>query len=189
MRILVLSPYAQHLTPTLEEAGDQWLVVQDKITPEYLAEHKIEMGVSYGYRHILKSDILGICPFINLHISYLPWNRGADPNIWSWIDDTPKGVTIHSIDEGIDTGDILVQKEVPMGDDETLSTSYQKLQDAIVQLFYDSWGDIRAAKVLKTPQLVQAGSMHYASDKAGIEFLLSDGFDTYVSKIQEKVVS
>ncbi len=49
---------------------------------------------------------------INLHISFLPWNRGAHPNFWSFYDDTPKGVTIHLIDEGIDTGAIIYQKEI-----------------------------------------------------------------------------
>ena len=44
-------------------------------------------------------------------MSYLPWNRGADPNFWSILEDTPKGVTIHIMDESIDTGDILYQKD------------------------------------------------------------------------------
>ncbi|MCL0081308.1 hypothetical protein M1N64_03665 [Peptococcaceae bacterium] len=42
---------------------------------------------------------------INLHISFLPWNRGADPNFWSFIENAPVGVSIHYLDEGIDTGD------------------------------------------------------------------------------------
>ena len=48
---------------------------------------------------------------INLHISYLPWNRGADPNLWSAVG-MPKGVTIHYINDGFDTGDILFQKAI-----------------------------------------------------------------------------
>lgn len=46
---------------------------------------------------------------MNLHISYLPWNKGADPNFWSCIDGTPAGVTLHHIDAGVDTGDIIAQ--------------------------------------------------------------------------------
>ena len=38
-----------------------------------------------------------------MHISYLPFNRGAHPNYWSFKDNSPKGVTIHFIDNGIDT--------------------------------------------------------------------------------------
>ena len=47
---------------------------------------------------------------INLHISYLPYNKGAHPNFWSFAENTPSGVTIHKIDNGVDTGNIIYQK-------------------------------------------------------------------------------
>ncbi|GEM_PF-4178730 len=74
---------------------------------------------------------------INLHISYLPFNRGADPNIWSWIDNTSKGVTIHWMDEGIDTGSILVQEMVTDDFLEQLDlrSSYEYLHFHIEDLF------------------------------------------------------
>ena len=70
--------------------------------------------VSYGYRHILKQNVIDgfDCPIFNLHISYLPYNRGAHPNFWSFYDNTPSGVTIHLIDSGVDTGQIVKQKYV-----------------------------------------------------------------------------
>ena len=65
-----------------------------------------------------------------MHISLLPWNRGYHPNIWSFLEDTPKGVTIHYINEGIDTGDIIVQKEIVIDEDkETLKSSYEILHE------------------------------------------------------------
>ena len=75
---------------------------------------QFEWVVSYGYSHIIKQDMIDKAknPIINLYISYLPFNKGADPNFWSWLENTLKGVTIHQIDKGIDTGDILIQKEV-----------------------------------------------------------------------------
>lgn len=51
-------------------------------------------------------------PVLNLHISYLPWNRGANPNFWSFVENTKKGVTIHEIDEKLDKGKILLRKEL-----------------------------------------------------------------------------
>ena len=183
MRLLILSPHADRLIPSLDENTDEWLVTEEKITPDFLRQNEIEMGISYGYRHILKKDVLDVCPFINMHISYLPWNRGADPNIWSWVEDTPKGVTIHYIDEGIDTGDIIAQRQVEMDTNETLATSYEKLQDEMVRLFKDTWPDIRAGKAPRTPQNKDAGSLHYVADKAKIEFLIADGFDTPVHKL------
>ena len=45
-------------------------------------------------------------------MSYLPFNRGAHPNFWSFIENTPAGVSIHKIDKGIDTGNIIVRKRI-----------------------------------------------------------------------------
>jgi methionyl-tRNA formyltransferase len=146
MKTLLLSPYPELLEPYL----DNFETASGYVTPEFISE--FDIVVSYGYRHILKKEHLTVpskdsnrqyIPVINLHISYLPWNKGADPNFWSWYDDTPKGVTIHYMDEGIDTGDIIVQRIVKMDEDETLQSSYNKLQEQIRYLFRDNWRRIR----------------------------------------------
>ena len=89
------------------------------------------LAISYGYRHIIsKKQILNsTAPIINLHISYLPWNKGAHPNFWSHFDCTPSGVTIHEIDEGVDTGNIIVQKYVNFEKSEiTFSQTFKRLE-------------------------------------------------------------
>lgn len=96
--------------------------------------------ISYGYRHILKqSTIDGFeCPVINLHISYLPYNRGSHPNFWSFYDNTPSGVTIHLIDSGIDTGPILKQKYVNFKEsDDTFIKTYAVLIESMEDLFLE----------------------------------------------------
>lgn len=71
----------------------------------------INLIISFGYRHIIDENIIKKKKnIINLHISYLPYNRGADPNFWSFAENTPSGVTIHKVDKGIDTGNIIYQK-------------------------------------------------------------------------------
>jgi len=70
----------------------------------------INFVTSFGYKHIISEDILKKKNIINLHISYLPYNKGAHPNFWSFAENTPSGVTIHKIDKGIDTGNIIYQK-------------------------------------------------------------------------------
>ena len=71
----------------------------------------INFVISFGYRHIITEDIIRKKKnLINLHISYLPYNKGAHPNFWSFAENTPSGVTIHKIDKGIDTGNIIYQK-------------------------------------------------------------------------------
>lgn len=124
--------------------------------------------ISYGYRHIISENIIKFYKkrIINLHISYLPWNRGAHPNFWSFIDDTPKGVTIHEIDFGIDTGPILCQKEIFFNDEnETLATTYEKLSLEIETLFIENWPKIMQNKITpKKNNYKQFGSYHRSSD-------------------------
>ena len=123
--------------------------------------------ISYGYKHILKKDFLlrAKNKVINLHISYLPWNRGTHPNFWSFVDDTPKGVTIHYIDEGIDTGDILVQKEVFFDEKEdNLEKTYYRLKNEIEDLFIESWDSIVEGNLEPFSQCGE-GSFHTKKDK------------------------
>ena len=96
--------------------------------------------ISNGYKHILKqSTIDGFdCSVFNLHISYLPYNRGAHPNFWSFHDNTPSGVTIHLIDSGIDTGTIVKQKYVNFKEsDDTLVKTYSVLIKSMEDLFLE----------------------------------------------------
>ena len=113
-KILFLGPSDSPVFVWLQKNGENVFSTVDKITVEYVLENGFNFLISYGYRFILRKEILDLFPnrAINMHISYLPYNRGADPNFWSFIEGTPKGVTIHYLDEGVDTGDIIVQKEV-----------------------------------------------------------------------------
>lgn len=142
MKILLLGPLNEKISDLIREDGHQVVEKESPIDVQFLIEKQIDFAVSYGYRHIIKSDVLHHLKdrIINLHISYLPWNRGADPNLWSFLEDTPKGVTIHYVDEEIDTGDIIVQKEVVFEHGaQTLSTTYARLQDEMMLLFKSNW--------------------------------------------------
>ena len=56
------------------------------------AAKESDLIISYGYRHIFTNSFLKkvSAPIINLHISFLPFNRGAHPNFWSFVENTPK---------------------------------------------------------------------------------------------------
>ena len=118
------------------------------ITCDHLKAWGITFLISYGYRHIITPDVIEYCQgrAINLHIAYLPWNRGAEPNLLSFIEGTPKGVTIHALDRGVDTGAILCQQQVDFSEqrDWTLATTYQHLHTVLQQLFKQHWPDIKA---------------------------------------------
>lgn len=185
MNILFLGNDDNPLIDWLKEQKENVLQTDDKISVDYIEVNYIDFIVSYGYRHIIKKDVIDKLPnkCINLHISYLPFNRGADPNLWSFIEGTPKGVTIHYLDEGVDTGNIIVQKEVYFDiEKETLKTSYSLLQDEIQKLFKENWHSIKEGKCNSIVQ-PDEGTKHYVKDKNRIEDKLVNGWDTPVSSL------
>ena len=117
----------------------------------------VDYIISFGYKHIINKHIIDLFQtnIINLHISYLPYNRGYHPNFWSFKDNTPKGITIHLIDEGIDTGDILIQKEIIFSKEEdTLSKTYDRLIEEIQNLFIENFDDMLSGNLKPKKQKV-----------------------------------
>ena len=184
MNILLLGPYRKDLIDFLSSFGNKVAITEAPLTGDSECLCNIDFIISYGYRHILKKDILDkfLNKAINFHISLLPWNRGADPNLWSFLEDTPKGVTIHYLDYGIDTGDILAQQEVKYVPEDTLRTSYERLSKTIEELFRRVWPNIRSGKQKSTPQ-PYGGSYHHLSARARFEYLLTKGWDTPVADL------
>lgn len=120
-------------------------LISSRIDVKLIEKLHPKLVVSYNYVHIIPANIIELLPhrIINLHISFLPYNRGFAPNFWSFWENTKKGVTIHEIDEGLDTGAIISQKELFFDErKETLATSYDKLQEEIVKLFKENWQKI-----------------------------------------------
>jgi methionyl-tRNA formyltransferase len=130
-----------------------------------------DIGISVLFDYIIRPDLLHLFPhgIVNLHPSYLPFNRGQYPNVWSIIERTPCGTTLHYIDEQIDTGDIIAQKEVPIEPIDTGETLYRKLEAASVQLFKDTWPLLQSGKASRVPQNRPAGTYHRARDVETID--------------------
>jgi len=184
VNILMLGPYRKNLIYFLSSFGDKVTTTAVPLTGDSKCLFNSNFIISYGYRHILKKDILDRFPnkAINFHISLLPWNRGADPNLWSFLEDTPKGVTIHYLDYGIDTGDILAQQEVDYMPEDTLRTSYERLSKTIEELFKKVWPNIRSGKQKSILQ-TKGGSYHRLGDRAAFEYLLVKDWDTPVADL------
>jgi len=146
--------------------------------------------ISFGYCYMVREDVLDYFKgkAINLHISYLPWNKGADPNLWSILENTPKGVTIHQMDYDLDAGKILYQKEFFFDDDDSLRSSYEKLQNEIVVLFKEKWEYIKSNKVMLKNQQ-GSGSYHKSSDKNIYKKLLTNGWDTKIKDLIGKAIN
>jgi methionyl-tRNA formyltransferase len=190
MKVLLLGPERPAFIDFLRQSGDEPKRWEDALTEDSPVLRDTDYLVSYGYRHILSQRVLDLFPdkALNLHVAYLPWNRGADPNFWSLLECSPKGVTIHALDAGIDTGDILFQEEVAILDEDTLKTSYQRLSDTIERLFYATWAQIRSGSAPRVRQPA-GGSFHLKKHRAAYEHLLVSGWDTPVRDLVGKALS
>lgn len=146
----------------LREQGEKVYRFENKLTPEIVKQLAPSFIISFNYRHIISEEVLNLMPgkVINLHTSYLPYNRGSSPNFFSFLDDTPKGVTIHLMDKGLDTGDILCQRELTFDEEkETFASSYDKLLLEMKQLFKENWEAIKAGS-LQAKKQTGEGTYH-----------------------------
>ena len=183
MKILFLGEATNELFKRLKKIED---VVQTNKKVKLCEIKDYDLIISFGYRHIVKKKIIDFFKdsIVNLHISFLPYNRGADPNLWSIINDTPKGVTIHIMDENLDTGDIIFQEKVNFDyKNDTLSSSYNKLQTKIVELFLKNWDLIKSKKYIKKKQNDNLSSIHYLKDRP--KNIMPNNWDTKISKVKE----
>ncbi len=124
-----------------------------------------ELVISSGFEHKVPKEIIDVPEkgIVNLHPSFLPYNRGAHPYIWPIVEDTPAGVSIHYMDEDIDTGPIIDRKEVEVRSEDTAETLYNRLQEEQFQLFKENWTDImRGADSIE--QNMERGTTHYRED-------------------------
>ncbi len=125
-----------------------------------------DIGISAFFGYILRPELLSLlnAGCINLHPALLPYNRGSYPNVWSIIEGTPAGVTLHYMDSGVDTGDIIAQRTVPVMSIDTGETLYQRLEQASVELFRETWPLIRIGQAPRQPQSSAEGTMHRVRD-------------------------
>ncbi|MDD4275804.1 MAG: methionyl-tRNA formyltransferase [Clostridia bacterium] len=109
-----------------------------------------DIMITAAYGQILRQCILDIAKFgiINVHASLLPKFRGAAPIQWAVIKgEKVSGITIMKTELGVDTGDIILQKELPVGDTETAGELYNKLSNFAPELLLNALSQIENCTV------------------------------------------
>ena len=104
--------------------------MRDGTALEMLKEANPELAIVVAYGKILPKEILEFPKYgcINIHASLLPKLRGAGPIQWSVINGFEKtGVTSMQMDEGLDTGDMLISREIEIGENDTAGDMHDKL--------------------------------------------------------------
>lgn len=116
-----------------------------------LEELQPDLVIVVAYGKILPPDFLAYPKYgcVNVHASLLPRYRGASPIHWAILNgDSETGVTTMQMDEGMDTGDILLVKKVPIGPDDTAEALFETLSG------------VGAEAMLETIEAVEAGTLH-----------------------------
>ena len=127
--------------------NEEFLSTMKSINPDAI--------VVVGYGRIIPQWMLDLPRFgnINLHASLLPKYRGAAPIQWAIANgETITGITTMRINAGLDTGDILLQREVRIADDDTAETLAPRLADTGADLMVETLSRLQAGSVQPHPQ-------------------------------------
>ena len=120
-----------------------------------LAKFAPDLAVVVAYGKILPVDLLTTPRLgcINVHGSLLPRWRGAAPIQWAVLaGDKFSGVTTMQLDEGMDTGDMLLKREVPLAEDETAGSLFERLAPVGADLLIETIDKLKKGSIKPTPQ-------------------------------------
>lgn len=122
---------------------------------EELKRYNADIIVVIAFGQILPKEILEMTPFgcVNVHASLLPKYRGAAPIQWAVIDgEEVSGVTTMQMDEGLDTGDMLLKTEIRLDEKETGGSLHDKLAAAGAELCVRTLKGLEEKTVVPKPQ-------------------------------------
>jgi methionyl-tRNA formyltransferase len=140
-----------------------------------IIKYKCDLFISMSFNQIFKSNIINLTKYkpINCHAGKLPFYRGR--NILNWVlinDEKDFGITVHFIDKGIDTGDIILQKSFQITNQDNYKTLLEKAYVECANILYDAVllfkkGNVKAYKQNK----LHKESSYYFKRKKGDEIL------------------
>ena len=167
---LLFLGYKENQTSLIDFLKKKKFIIKNyqKIPPLKIFEQS-DFILSFGFRKIISDKIIKKLKksIFNIHLSYLPFNRGAHPNFWSFIENTPAGVSIHKIDKGIDTGKIIIRKKIYFNISLNKFSTFKKTYDYLFieaeKLFKKNFNKIYNKKYKKIFNNFN-GTFHYKKD-------------------------
>lgn len=114
-----------------------------------------DLFVSMSFNQIFRQRLIGHprLQTINCHAGKLPFYRGRNILNWALINDEKEfGITVHYVDEGIDTGDILTQRLFPITDQDNYATLLERAYQGCAELLYETVKQLQAGQTMRTPQ-------------------------------------
>lgn len=133
---------------------------------EQLRSLQLDMVLSIHFPYLVPPDALAVARdgWVNLHPAYLPYNRGWHTPTWAILDGAPVGATLHFMDEGLDTGDIVHQRQLEVSPGDTADSLYGRLKTLELEVLREAWPRLRDGSYVRKPQDPNAGSSHRKQD-------------------------
>ena len=147
-------------TPVKSCALDLGLTVLQPEKPSSIAVElgglRADLAVVVAYGRLLRKDLLAVPRWgtLNVHFSLLPRYRGAAPVQWSLIrGETKTGVTLFWLDEGMDTGPILLQKQADIAPEDDAPVLFERLTSLGLSSLEEALAELEAGVLRKNPQV------------------------------------
>lgn len=180
--VVFIVPRYDRADPVLREYSERlkipFITGEDVNAPEFIERirpYNADINVSMSFNQILKKDILTAAPkgFINCHAGALPFYRGRNILNWALINGEEKfAVTVHYVDEGIDTGDIILQRFAKIGPEDDYSTVLDKAIGLCAEVLPEALSLIAGGREVRTSQSsIHPVGFYCSRRKAGDEFI------------------
>lgn len=160
--IQFIVPRSDTKDETLKEFSDKYgidYLYPVKINSEEFIQvaerYSCDLFVSMSFNQIFRKDIINLPRLgtINCHAGKLPFYRGRNILNWALINDENSfGITVHYIDEGIDTGDIIKQNSYPINDNDDYSSLLEIAYVECANILYDSIKEIQSGESKRIEQ-------------------------------------
>lgn len=147
---------------------------------------KIDIFLSLEFDKIIRPEKLSTNNIYNIHFSHLPQYKGMYTSVWPILfGDTESGVTLHKVDRGIDTGDIICQRNFKISKHDRSQDLYLKYINNSISLLDQCFKDLVNGKLQSTPQVAENST--YFSNRS-IDFNnISIDFNKTAWQIQRQV--
>lgn len=149
---------------------------------EYVKDRSPDVLVSIAATQQFDTDLIKLpsrCA-INIHSSLLPEYRGVSPSFWTLLNDEPTtGITVHYIDEALDTGDVIRQEQLEIRDDDTLHSLNERVAEHGSTVLRAALDDIRNGTVQRTPIDPDEGTYYSLPSRAEVNEFLQEGNTFY----------
>lgn len=173
----------EHGTPvyqpqSLKNGGEEYIEIIKNLAPDCI--------VVAAYGKILPKEVLDIPKYgcVNVHGSLLPKYRGAGPIQWAVLnDESETGITTMLMGEGLDTGDMLLKRATPIGENETAAELFDRLADMGAELLIETLDALEQGSV--TPEKQDENLASYAPMLS--KDMCSIDFDEPVRKVHKKI--